>query len=257
MSDLDLDIKDGNITYTTIEAVNQTLKTTDIKGKDYVEVNERIKAFRMLYPQGSIQTEMISNEDGVCVFKAIVGYYPDGDSTLLHVLGTGYAYEKENSTFINKTSYIENCETSACGRALGMAGIGINSSVASADEVLNAINNQVITLEDAENYTLTFGKHQGKHLNELPDNYLHWLYENNEQCKQMIDVLGIIQSDEEIEESMNIIQHIMELVDETGVDLENIKANRKITSLQDLNINDLKVLEQKLIKTKETLNKVK
>lgn len=256
MSDLDLDIKNGNITYTTIEAVNQTLKTTDIKGKDYVEVNERIKAFRMLYPQGSIQTEMISNNDGVCVFKAIVGYYND-DATILKVLGTGTAYEKEDSSFINKTSYIENCETSAVGRALGMAGIGINSSVASADEVLNAINNQVITLEDAENYTLTFGKHQGKHLNELPDNYLHWLYENNEQCKAMIDVLGIIQSDEEIEESMNIIQHIMELVDETGIDLENIKANRKIKSLQDLNINDLKVLEQKLIKTKETLDKVK
>ena len=256
MSDLDLDIKDGNITYTTIEAVNQTLNKTDIKGKDYIEVNERIKAFRMLYPTGSIQTEMISNADGVCIFKAIVGYYND-DATILKVLGTGTAYEKEDSSFINKTSYIENCETSAVGRALGMAGIGINTSVASADEVLNAINNQVITLEDAENYTLTFGKHQGKHLNELPDNYLHWLYENNEQCKQMIDVLGIIQSDEEIEESTNIIQHIMELIDATGVDLESIKAKRKITSLQDLSVNDLKELEQKLIKTKETLNKVK
>ena len=256
MSDLDLDIKDGNITYTTIEAVNQTLNKTDIKGKDYIEVNERIKAFRMLYPTGSIQTEMISNADGVCIFKAIVGYYND-DATILKVLGTGTAYEKEDSSFINKTSYIENCETSAVGRALGMAGIGINTSVASADEVLNAINNQVITLEDAENYTLTFGKHQGKHLNELPDNYLHWLYENNEQCKQMIDVLGIIQSDEEIEESTNIIQHIMELIDATGVDLESIKDKRKIKSLQDLSINALKELEQKLMKTKETLNKVK
>lgn len=114
-----------------------------------------------------------------------------------------------------------------------------------------------ITLEDAENYTLTFGKHQGKHLNELPDNYLHWLYENNEQCKAMIDVLGIIQSDEEIEESMNIIQHIMQLVDETGVDLEGIKAKRKITSLQDLSISDLRELEQKLTKHKSIQEKVK
>ena len=52
------------------------------------------------------------------------------------------AYEKENSTFINKTSYIENCETSALGRALGIAGFGIDTSVASAEEVQNAINNQ-------------------------------------------------------------------------------------------------------------------
>ena len=137
MSDLDLDIKDGNITYTTIEAVNQTLNKTDIKGKDYVEVNERIKAFRMLYPQGSIQTEMISNADGVCVFKAIIGYYNE-DATILKVLGTGYAYEKEGSTYINKTSYIENAETSAVGRALGMCGLGIDKSLASAEEVENA-----------------------------------------------------------------------------------------------------------------------
>ena len=57
-------------------------------------------------------------------------------------MGTGTAYEKENSSFINKTSYIENCETSAVGRALGMAGFGIDTSVASAEEVANAITQQ-------------------------------------------------------------------------------------------------------------------
>ena len=58
------------------------------------------------------------------------------------LLATGTAYEKENSTFINKTSYIENCETSAVGRALGMCGFGIDTSVASAEEVQNEIANQ-------------------------------------------------------------------------------------------------------------------
>jgi hypothetical protein len=76
----------------------------------------------------------------VCIFKSKVGYY--SESGELRILGTGMAYEKENSTFINKTSYIENCETSACGRALGMAGFGIDTSVASAEEVQNAIANQ-------------------------------------------------------------------------------------------------------------------
>jgi predicted Fe-Mo cluster-binding NifX family protein len=52
------------------------------------------------------------------------------------------AYEKEGSTFINKTSYLENCETSACGRALGMAGFGIDVSIASFEEVSNAIAQQ-------------------------------------------------------------------------------------------------------------------
>lgn len=245
-----------DITYTQIENVNKTLKTTDIKGKDYVEVNERIKAFRMLYPTGSIQTEIISNFDGVVIMKAIVGYYND-DATILKVLGTGTAYEKEDSSFINKTSYIENCETSAVGRALGMAGIGINSSVASADEVINAINNQNITKEDAENYVLDFGKHAGKKLSELPNNYLHWLYENNSNCKQMIDLLGLVKSDEEIEQNMVIIQDIMKLIDETGVDLDKIKNKYEIESLNVASATQLEEIKNTLIRHKETLNKVK
>ena len=122
-------------TYEEIKKANEAIQTTDIKGKEYAEVNQRIKAFRMVYPCGSIVTEMVSNENGICVFKATVG---DGVAPL----ATGYAYEKEGSTFINRTSYIENCETSAVGRALGMAGFGIDTSVASAEEVQNAMLNQ-------------------------------------------------------------------------------------------------------------------
>lgn len=115
---------------------NAEIKTTAIKGKQYAEVNQRIKAFRMLYPNGSISTSIESLENGVVVMKAVV---KDEEE---HVLGTGYAYEKESSTFINKTSFIENCETSAVGRALGMLGIGIDTSVASYEEVQNAIKQQ-------------------------------------------------------------------------------------------------------------------
>lgn len=122
-------------TYDDIRKANAAIRTTDIKGKNYAEVNERIKAFRMVHPEGFIITNMISNQNGVCIIRAEVG---DGDK----VLGTGLAYEKEGSTFINKTSYIENCETSAVGRALGMAGFGIDTSVASAEEVQNAMAQQ-------------------------------------------------------------------------------------------------------------------
>lgn len=127
------------ITFEDIQKANETIKTTDIKGKEYAEVNQRIKAFRMIYPTGPILTEMISNENGICIFKASVGN-EQGD-----ILATGTAYERENSTFINKTSYIENCETSAVGRALGLAGFGIDTSVASAEEVQNAMANQNLT----------------------------------------------------------------------------------------------------------------
>lgn len=125
--------------YEDIRKANEAIRTTDIKGKEYAEVNQRIKAFRMVYPEGFITTEMISNENGVCIFTASVGYMADGEPV---ILGTGTAYEKEGSTFINKTSYIENCETSAVGRALGMAGYGIDTSIASYEEVVNAQANQ-------------------------------------------------------------------------------------------------------------------
>ena len=158
------------ITYKDIEAVNNTLMSTEIKGKLYIEVNQRIKAFRMLYPEGFIETEMLQNENGVCVFKATVGFtYTIIDKEKIEfnkiVLGTGTAYEKEGSTFINKTSYIENCETSAVGRALGMAGFGIDTSVASAEEVQNAINNQIP--DNPEDVELTFGKYAGKTLGQI------------------------------------------------------------------------------------------
>lgn len=133
------------ITYEDIKRANEAIKTTDIKGKEYAEVNQRIKAFRMVYPEGFIQTGIISNEGGVCIIRASVGYYVDDGREV--ILGVGTAYEKEGSTFINKTSYIENCETSAVGRALGMAGFGIDTSVASAEEVQNAIANQDTPIE--------------------------------------------------------------------------------------------------------------
>ena len=122
-------------TFDDIKKANETIATMDIKGKEYALLNQRIKAFRMVYPEGSIITEIISLENGICTIKATA---KSGDN----ILGTGYAQEKEGSTYINATSYIENCETSAVGRALGMCGFGIDTSVCSAEELQNAINNQ-------------------------------------------------------------------------------------------------------------------
>ena len=138
-------MEENKITFDDIQKANETIKTmtisrTDkktgkITSKDYAEVNQRIKAFRMIYPTGTIETEMISDIDGVCIFRASIY---DNDK----LLATGTAYEREDSSFINQTSYIENCETSAVGRALGMCGFGIDTSVASAEEVQNAMANQ-------------------------------------------------------------------------------------------------------------------
>lgn len=133
------------ITTEQLVSANKLIKTTGIKGKQYAEVPQRIKAFRSICPNGAITTEIIYHDNGVCIIKATV---VDEDG---RILGTGMAEEKEGSTPINKTSYIENCETSAVGRALGMCGFGIEVAVASYEEVQNAIDRQQ-AMEAQENH---------------------------------------------------------------------------------------------------------
>lgn len=119
-----------------LQEINAKLKTMNIKGKDYIPVNERVKAFRMLYPEGTIMTELISASDGIVIVKASV----HGDDGGLKA--TAYAKEVEGSSNINRFSALENCETSAVGRALGFLGIGIDTSIASYEEVSNAKLNE-------------------------------------------------------------------------------------------------------------------
>lgn len=101
--------------------------------KDYVEVNVRIMKFYEKYPEGRITTELVKWENDVIVMKATA--YRDNQDI---PASTGYAYEKEGSSFINKTSALENCETSAVGRCLAILGFEIKKSVASREEVANA-----------------------------------------------------------------------------------------------------------------------
>jgi histone H3/H4 len=113
-------------------------KTTNIRGKQYVEVNERIKFFRQEeeYKNWTISTEFTAMDSEMCVCKCIIA---DPNQ---RVIATGHAHEEKSSSHINKTSYVENCETSAVGRALAMMGIGIDTSIASANEVNDAIAKQ-------------------------------------------------------------------------------------------------------------------
>ena len=129
------------VTFEQIQKVNEGLTGIDVKGKNYIMVPQRVKAFRMLYPEGFIRTDIISLDGGVCVMQTKVGYYDEKGDEI--ILGTGLAYEKETNGYINKTSYIENCETSSVGRALGFLALGIDGGgICSAEELANAINNQ-------------------------------------------------------------------------------------------------------------------
>tara|TARA_R100000963_G_C4613203_1_gene82944 strand:+ start:80 stop:679 length:600 start_codon:yes stop_codon:yes gene_type:complete len=105
------------------------MKTINIHGKQYVEVKERIKYFRENYKDWSLTSELLELTDERCVIKATISNDKD------RVLASGIAYETRGSSYINKTSFVENCETSAWGRALGNLGIGVETSIASADEI--------------------------------------------------------------------------------------------------------------------------
>lgn len=123
---------------TSRKEVNDRLTRTNIKGREYIDVAQRVQGFWELYPEGRISTEMTADDGKRCVFRAEV--YPTKDTPW--PISTGHAYEVNNGHGVNATSYIENCETSAVGRALGMLGIGSTDSIASADEVSAAMAQQ-------------------------------------------------------------------------------------------------------------------
>lgn len=112
----------------------------NIHGKEYKTVAERVtEAHKKHKDNIEIQTELISWEDGIVIMKATVIIHTK-DKTLTYI---DYAYEKEGSSMINKTSILECCATSCIGRALSAAGFGGEGlEYASADEVANAIKNQ-------------------------------------------------------------------------------------------------------------------
>ena len=146
------------MTLDQLQQANQVIEKVPIKGKNYAMVCERVQALKNVMPNSTIETEIISMENGIVTMKATV-FDEDG-----HKLGTGHAQEKEDSSFINQTSYIENCETSAVGRALGMCGIGVDKSFASAEELANALINQEIAKKKEETKEI---KKAAKNPNEL------------------------------------------------------------------------------------------
>lgn len=132
------------------------MKTIDISRKDkygnvkktqYVPVNERVKAFRSekQFEGWRIETEAVTLNEDFCIMRCTI---LDKDGNLR---ATGWAREVRDDalSLVNKTSYVENCETSAVGRALGFMGIGIDDSICSAEELLYAMQ----TKEQMNNYT--------------------------------------------------------------------------------------------------------
>ena len=115
------------------------LKTIKVQGgKEYAEVHTRVNYFRSSekYKDWGEDCEVISQSDSSILMKATI-YNPEG-----RVVSSGHAYEEKDGSRINQRNHVENCETSAVGRALGFLGIGSDGSIATYEEVANAIENQ-------------------------------------------------------------------------------------------------------------------
>lgn len=100
---------------------------------NYIPVNERLSLFYKDFPNGRITTELVEHniESGFVMFKA----YAFRDREDAEPSATGHAFEERTAGYVNKTSYIENCETSAVGRALALLGYEITKGIASREEM--------------------------------------------------------------------------------------------------------------------------
>ena len=179
------------------------MKTINIKGKEYVTVNERLKEFREQYPDFALTTTIVQLDEMSCTMQATIL----DESGRVLAMGTAREERDDKASMVNKTSYVENCETSAWGRALGNFGIGIDESVASADEVARAIakqeRNAVYEMidrpakpptnapqsldEELKTYRWQKGKHTGKLIYETDKDYLEWYIEKgfDEHVKEL------------------------------------------------------------------------
>lgn len=106
-----------------IQEANDLIKPISLKGKEYAEVKERVIAFRRVHPLGQIITELSFTENYVNAEAMIF----DGEDKLL---AKGHARE-----YLKYEFAIEKSETSAIGRALGFCGFGINTAIASAEDM--------------------------------------------------------------------------------------------------------------------------
>ena len=114
------------------------MKSVNIKGKQYITVNERLIYFRKqaIFKGWRIVEELVDLNDKEGIFKVSI---LDAEN---NIISSAHAQEYRDTSYINKTSFLENGYTSALGRALGYLGIGIDTSIATAEEMVNALNGQ-------------------------------------------------------------------------------------------------------------------
>lgn len=197
--------EDIKVSYEQIKKANEEIETIKLGTKGYAQVNERIKAYRKVYPTGSLTSEIEEIKEDYVRIKATATDEQD------RIIATGTASEKltgnNKKDYINISSMIENCETSAYGRCLGFAGFGVDTAIASAED-----------MEKAKEKNKTF---------EIYNN----MYIRDEEAKYIIKI---------------VIGDLMRKMGVVKAGLSDVVEKELWTSLEDMTTHQLLKLEGKL-----------
>lgn len=193
------------VSYEQIEKANKEIENIKLGTKGYAQVNERIKAYRKVYPTGALTSEIEEIRDDYVRIKATA---TDEQN---RIIATGTASEKltgnDKKDYINISSMVENCETSAFGRCLGFAGFGVDTAIASAEDI-----------ERVKQRNKTF---------EIYNN----MFIRDEEAKYIIKV---------------VIGDLMRKMGVIKVELAEIVEKELWTTLEEMNTHQLSKLELKL-----------
>lgn len=158
------------------------MKTINIKGKEYITVNERLKEFRNNFKDYSLTTEIVELGSDNCTMKATI----TDDKGVIRA--TGFAREIVAKSPINKFAFVENCETSAIGRALGNFGIGIDTAICTADELLMKMSQDVVEKTPAQKAqeTRQKTKEEKEEAIQKYDNCIEYLKKTQEPSEEVL-----------------------------------------------------------------------
>lgn len=191
------------------------MKTINIKGKEYITVNERLKAFRNEFKDYALIGRIVEKTPDSIIFEAQI----IDDKGV--VRANGFARETTQKGGVNKFAMLENAETSAWGRALGNFGIGIDQAICTADELENKLEyeNQAQaksapepqnanTNEILKQRAVDFAERL-KDLGKIPEN--HQAYKDgNALAKQLADA-GLIKMSSRLLEVLD--EHLLRIED--------------------------------------------
>ena len=155
----------------------------NIHGKNYIEVKDRVLQFRAEHPEWSITTSVVNigENNSILISASVLD-----ETDRVRATGLAHEFQADKTSMVNSTSWVENCETSAIGRALASLGYGIEEAYASANEVQSAKAKQAeghIASSPKKPKSWKFeevpaGKNAGKPLGELSEKQLLWYIEN-------------------------------------------------------------------------------